>query len=178
MLPWRPYDLGAGALVVAGLCWWLGRRPLPDSRSNRRFEGPLLRTAAPVFGAYLAALLFTPVLDGFDAWHARLGFTAISPSRVETAQLLELCAAFTLVGYMVAENRGREVVRYRDALRRLAAWATTLAVATEAVRGFDLQAASLARGSLLVATCLYGSWLYYLQRAHVIRLVSKNTREG
>lgn len=177
MLPWRLYELAGGAIVVALLCWWLGRRPLPEG-SNRRFEGRLLRTAAPVYGAYLATLIAAPLLEGIGPAHGHFGFTGISPSRVEIAQLLELCAAFTLVGYMVTENRGREVMRYRDALPRLIAWAVGLALAAEAARGFGVHGASLARGLLVIAACCYGGWLYYLQRAHVIRLVSRNTREG
>ena len=126
-----------------------------------------------MYGAYLVLLVLSPVLEGLEAWRAHFGFPEIPPSRVEIARLLELCAAFTLVGYMAAEIRGREVMRYRDAFPRLIAWGAGLAIAAEAARGFDVHGASLARGVLLVAVCLYGGWLYYLQRAHVIRLVSK-----
>jgi hypothetical protein len=115
-----------------------------------------------------------PVFDDLVSWHGHFGFAEATPSRVETARLLELCAAFTLMGYMAAEVRGREVMRYRDALPRLVAWGIGLAVAAEAARGFDVYGASLARGVLVVAGCLYGGWLYYLQRAHVIWLVAKN----
>lgn len=174
MLPWRPFELMAGALAIALLCWLLARRRVYDSPSNRRFEARLLRAAAPVYGAYLVLLVMMPVLDGIEAWGAHFGFPDIPPSRVEIARLLELCAAFTLVGYMAAEIRGREILRYRDAFPRLIAWGIGLAIATEVARGFDVYGASLARGGLLVAVCLYGGWLYYLQRAHVIRLVSQS----
>jgi hypothetical protein len=174
MLPWRPYELMAGALAIALLCWLQGRRRVPESSSNRRFEGRLLRAAAPVYGAYLVLLVISPVLEDFGTWHANFGFPDIPPSRVETARLLELCAALTLVGYMAAEIRGREILRYGDAFPRLIAWGLGLAIAVEATRGFDVHGASLTRGLLLVAVCLYGGWLYYLQRAHVIWMVSKN----
>jgi VanZ family protein len=174
MFPWRPLELVLGALAVAALCWWQGRRRLRDPVSNRRFEAPLLRSAAPLYAAYLVMLVISPVLGEIGPWQGRFGFPEVAPSQVETARLLELCAAFTLLGYMTAEIRGRAVLRYRDAFPRLIAWAIGLAVAAEAARGFDLHGASLARGVLVVAACLYGGWLYYLQRAHVMWLVSKN----
>jgi hypothetical protein len=118
-------------------------------------------------------LVVSPLLPEAGSWKGRLGFPGVAPSPVETAQLLELCAAFTLVGYMAAELRGRDVMHYRDALPRLIAWAMGLALAAETARGFELHGASLIRGVLLVATCLYGGWLYYLQRDHVIALVAR-----
>ena len=174
MLPWQPFALVAGALVVGALCWWQGRRRLHDTGSNRRFEAALLRSAAPLYAAYLVVLIILPVFDVIGSWKGRFGFPEVAPSRVETAQLLELCAAFTLLGYMAAEIRGRAVMHYREAYPRLLAWGVGLAIAAEAARGFDVHGASFARGALLVAACLYGGWLYYLQRAHVIWLVSKN----
>ena len=173
MLPWRPFELVGGALAVAALCWWQGRRRLNDPDSNRRFETPLLRSAIPLYAAYLVVLMIAPVLDEVSSWHAHFGFPAMASSRVESARLLELCAAFTLVGYMAAEIRGREVLRYRDAFPRLIAWGLGLAIVTEAAYGFGVHGASLARGVLVVAACLFGGWLYYLQLAHVVSLVSK-----
>jgi hypothetical protein len=173
MFIWRPLGLAAGALAVAAIAWWQGRRPLHDAGSNRRFEAPLLRSALPLYAAYLAILIIAPVLGEVGSWRGHFGFAAGAPSRVETAQLLELIAAFTLLGYMATEIRGRTVRGYRDAFPRLIAWGLGLAVAAEVVRGFDLRGASLTRGAILVAACLFGGWLYYLQRAHVIWLVSK-----
>jgi hypothetical protein len=174
MLIWQPVALAAGALGVMAICWWQGRRALHDAGSNRRFEAPLLRSALPLFAVYLAVLIIAPVFGEMNSWRGQFGFPAVTPSRVETAQVLELCAAFTLLGYISTEMRGRDVKQYRDALPRLIAWGVGLAIACEVARGFNLHGASAARGALLVAACVFGGWLYYLQRAHVIWLVSKN----
>ncbi|HYC45130.1 MAG TPA: VanZ family protein [Burkholderiales bacterium] len=176
MLPWQPFVLIAGVVGATVLCWWLGQRPLPEHGANRRFEGALLRAATPLYGVYLLMLIVLPVLEEIGAWHGHVGFPRITSSQVETARLLELCAAFTLLGYMAAEMRGRQVMHYRDALPRLIGWSVALAVAAEATRGFGVEGASLVRGLLTVAACLYGGWLYYLQRAHVIQLVSAQRR--
>ena len=172
MLPWQPFALPAGAVAAAAWCWWQGRRRVHDAAENRRFEAALLRSAAPLYAAYLFTLVISPALEEIGSWHGHFGFPEVAASRVEIARLLELCAAFTLVGYMVAEIRGREVQRYRDAFPRLIAWGIVLAIAAEAARGFDVHGASLARAVLVVGACLYGGWLYYLQRAHVMWLVS------
>lgn len=178
LVPWRPQALAAGTAAVAALCWWQGRRGGVATGSNRRFEGALLRAALPVFGAYLLVLIASPVLTDTRAWHVHIGFPYLVLTRVEIARLLELIGAFTLVGYMAAEIRGREPGGYRDAVPRLIVWGVALAIALEAVRGFSVYGASLARGALLAAACLYGGWLYFLQRAHVIRVVSGREPHG
>lgn len=178
MLPWRPFELAGGALAVAALCWWQGRRRLHDTASKRRFEASLLRSAVPLYAAYLVMLVSSPVLEEIGSWHGHFGFPGVAFSRVEIARLLELCVAFTLVGYMGAEIRGRDVMRYRDAIPRLIAWGIGLAIAVEAARGFGVYGASLARAVLVVAACLYGGWLYYLQRAHVMWLVRRTAPDA
>jgi glycopeptide antibiotics resistance protein len=173
MLPWLPFGLIAGALAACAWCGWQGRRRVEDPVLNRRFEAPLLRSATPFYAAYLVVLVISPVLGATGSWQGHFGFPKFASSRLEIAQVLELCAAFTLLGYIGAEIRGREVMRYRDAVPRLVTWAVALAVASEVARGFAINGASLTRGALVVAACLYGGWLYDLQRAHVIWLLRK-----
>ena len=175
LLAWRPFEMLAAAVAVALLCWWQGARPLPAGAENRRFEVPLLMRAAPVYGAHLALITLLPLRAHVGPWHLSLGFSPATAHQVEILRVLEIVAAFTLVGYMVAEVRGRAVARYRNALPRLALWSIALALAVECVRGFDAQGGSIARGALTVAAALYGGWLYYLQRAHVMSLLSEAT---
>jgi hypothetical protein len=50
-----------------------------------------------------------------------------------------------------------------------------LACFVEGSAGYQTgRGASLTRGALLMAAVLYGGWLYYLQRAHVMRLLAEN----
>jgi VanZ family protein len=170
----HPFALVAGTVASSALCWWLGTRPAAAG-PNRRFEIPLLRLAAPLYGAYLGLIVAAPLAAGTGAWHLRLGFPEGSSDRLEILRLLELAAAFTLAGYMVAEVRGRTEMRLTDAFLRLVGWGVGLAVAVEAVRGYHPGfGASLTRGTLLAAAAVYGGWLYYLQRAHVVQHLARS----
>jgi VanZ family protein len=169
----KPLVFGSGAAAVALLCWCIGRWPLLVTVANRRFEIPLLRAVAPVYGSYIALLALAPLTRDVGPWRLSLGFSAETYYQLEILRVLELVAACTLVGYMVAELRGRVILRYRDALPRLVTWGLMLVLAVEAVRGFhEAQGASLARAAVLAAAVLYGGWLYYLQRAHVVQLLA------
>jgi VanZ family protein len=171
----QPFVLAAGAPILGALCWWLGARAPRDGSSNRRFELSLLRSALPLYACYLALIVAAPLVADRGAWQFRLGFPEMASDRFEILRLLELAAAFTLVGYIAAEIRGRTVMRYGDALRRLAAWGAGLALAVEVIRGYDPGfGASLARGTLLALAAVYGGWLYHLQRAHVVQHLARN----
>lgn len=171
-LPSRPLGLALSVAAVAAVAWWLGRAPAAGTASNRRFEVPLLQSSMPVFAAYLALIAVAPLADGVGEWSLRPGFSAATADQVEILRLLEVVAAFTLVGYMVAEFGGRLCPHYRAALARLLRWSAALACILEGIRGFHPEGASLARMSLVIAAALYGGWLYYLQRAHVVQLLS------
>jgi hypothetical protein len=170
MLRFEPAVLVGGALVLACLCWLLGAWRTAETGANRRFEIGLLRSAAPLYGAYLALIVAAPLVDARGAWHFQLGFAGTTSNRLEILRLLELTAAFTLVGYMVAEMRGRAATRYAQTLPRLLAWGVSLALAVQVAHGFhpDL-GGSLAHAMLLAAATVYGGWLYHLQRAHVVQ---------
>jgi hypothetical protein len=170
----RPAGVAIGTVGVGILCWWYGRRAPGAPASNRRFEASLLERAAPFYAAYLVLVAAVPLRDGIGAWTGYAGFPDSASAQIEIVRLLELVAAFTLIGYMVAEFRGRAIARYRDALPRLVAWAAALGCALEALWGLRAgHGASLARGGLVAAAALYGGWLYYLQREHVVRLLSE-----
>ena len=178
-LPSRWVEVTSGAVAAGALCWWVGRRRPQAAASNRRFEVSLLKAAAPVYAAYLALITIAPLLDHAGAWWIGLGFAADASNQIEILRLLELVAAFTLLGYIVAEWRGRAVLRYRDALARLVGWSVAVACTVELVRGYqEGHGASVTRGALLIGAALYGGWLYYLQRAHVVRLVSERAPDA
>lgn len=171
----NPGMLLAGTLLVGALAWWRGSRPVTLLPSNRRFEVPLLTSAAPAYATYLALLTLAPLLQGVDAWQVGVTFPGVATewTKTEILRFLEQVAAFTLLGYMTAEFRGRSVATYRLALPRLLLMGSAATLVGEGIRGFhEGHGASIARGGVLLAAAMYGGWLYYLQRSHVTELLA------
>jgi glycopeptide antibiotics resistance protein len=149
-----------------------GARPI-----NRRFESRVLWEASPFYGAYLL-LLVAPV-SGYSStrWRGSFGFDVAAGDWTATAVLhiVEVVAAFTLFGYMLAELRGRREARFREGAKYIAGWAAAAGFVAELLEGLRPDgSASLLRGVMLVAAALYGAYLYHLQRAHVRRLLGRS----
>jgi hypothetical protein len=128
---------------------------------------------------YLVMLSVTPIVGGVGAWVMGLGFPGVATewTKTEILRLLECVAAFTLLGYMVAEHRGRVLTRFRLVVPRLLTVVSATSVIGEGLRGFHAaHGASLARLLLLVVAGLYGGWLYHLQRRHVLALIRPESR--
>jgi hypothetical protein len=178
-LGWQPLLIAAGALAVAALAWSLGSIRMGARPHNRRFEVRLIAYAAPLYIVYLAAITLAPLAAGTGDWSIRSGFGEAASDQIEILRLLELVAAYTLVGYMAAEAGGRSIAHYRKALPGLIACGLALVAAGELVRGYaQSDGASASRAALLMLAVQYGGWLYYLQRAHLIRLLAGAKRPG
>ena len=137
---------------------------------NRRFELPSLRASLPLFAAYVALSTLWP-LDGADmVW--RSGVRLFPAERMahglDIYRALEQVAAFTLVGYICAELRGRSDRSFTQMFASIAAWGLGLAALLEATRGFHaMYGASLLMWFAASAATLFGGWMYCLQRDHV-----------
>jgi hypothetical protein len=164
-------------LAAVGAFVWTRSVNRDGARSiNRRFESRALAEAAPFYGAYLVLLVAPAPGPGVTAWRGALGFAAASSDWGAglVLHVVEMVAAFTLLGYMLAESRGRREARFRTGAPLVAAWSGGAAVVCELLDGFRPDGgASLVRLTLLVAAALYGGWLYHLQRAHVRRLLGR-----
>jgi hypothetical protein len=89
---------------------------------------------------------------------------------------LEQVAAFTLVGYMGAEYRGRDTGTPRSALVPIIGWSMITSALLQGVRGFQSEAAaSLSLWMLTQIAATFGHVLYLLQREHVQALVRRRT---
>lgn len=179
-VPRHPAQMAVIGIVVVAFVWWRGSRPLERTPLNRRFEVPLLLSAAPVFAAYLLLLAFAPLLDGAGAWSWGIGFrgAATEWGKVEILRTLEIIAAFTLLGYMLAEFRGRRNESYRRSARHIVQWGGAIALVAECALGFRAgHGASVTQLALIVTGSLYGGWLYLLQRDHVLALLAARQAE-
>ncbi len=162
--------------IVAVFVWVRSEDKSPARSINRRFESKALMEAAPFYAAYLLLLVAPVAASSSTGWHGELGFGAMSGvwDANVVLHVVEIVAAFTLLGYMLAEFRGRREARFRAGVRYIAVCATGAAAVTEVLEGFRADGgASMLRLVLVVFAALYGSWLYHLQRAHVRRLLGR-----
>lgn len=172
-----PLTFGGTALGVVGMTWWLLQSN--TAADQRRFEVDTLARFLPLFIVYLAVSALWPPMRPLTSWHGAIGFAdrLNNAGVVDLLLLLEQVGAFTLVGYAVAEWRGRRELSLADDLPLVACAATALAGLLELAQGFlDGPGASLVRAALSVTGAGYGAAVYHLARAHV-RVLRASTAE-
>ena len=149
--------------------------------ANRRFERMTLRRLIPGFLLYLVLQALWPPLQPIGVWHGTFGLMdplAREDIRV-SIRLIEHLAAFTILGYIAAEWRGRAELSWGRDFPQLLLVGIVSALALEVLVGFQAgPGASFLR--LLIATCgaLFGGILYHLQRDHVRFLLGRPTVEA
>jgi len=143
---------------------------------EQRFELRTLRLVMPLFASYLALSSLWPIDIATAPWRGSLALIPADAALTTRAiyLLLEHFAAFTLVGYIIAEFYGRDLARYREVAPRVIAWGGCVSVLLEVTRGFHpLYGASLLTFGFTIASCVVGGWIYQLQREHVRALLRR-----
>ena len=164
--------LGAGSVLLGSL--GLGDLIARTEPAGRRFEIPTVRRAMIPFACYLVLTALWPIGQLGGGWHGGLG---VSPpvhglGQVGIIRLLELMAAATVIGYGVAEVRGRAGGAQGNAGPGLAAASVLVAVLVIGLRGFHAgHGASAAEAALLAMATAVGVVLYRRQRAYVLALL-------
>jgi VanZ family protein len=149
---------------------------LPQSNQDRRFERQTLMRLAPMIALYLVLLSLVFPLSPFGTWHGFLGFTDrnTETSLYDLYPRLEYLAAYTVLGYLIAEWRGRLELPLMKDLPRLLFLATGIALLLEILSGFQSgRGASLVRLLLAVAGAVFGGTIYHLSRAHIRYLLGR-----
>ncbi|MEO8634848.1 MAG: VanZ family protein [Gemmatimonadales bacterium] len=171
VLPWalaHPGRAIAGTIVVSGWTLLLARAPVFNV--ERRFEGETLRRVIPLFVLFLLLLFLGPEETALHRWHGAMGSSAlwIGSTTEGILRVLEQLAAFTVVGYLAAESRGRREIAFAAAWREVAAISAVIALAMEMVAGWQAgPGASVLRAVAGVVAAVHGGWIYHLQRDHV-----------
>jgi VanZ family protein len=180
----RPLLVLGAALLVALVARLEAARPLPLV-AERRFELPTLRRVWPLLVTYLILSALWPITwppwPGPSMqwtpgpWHGGWGIADLAdmPGVTPMLRALEYLAAFTLLGYTVAESRGRLEEGTGPRLARLAGASVLCAAALEALRGFHPgHGASVLLLLLTTAMSLYGGLVYRIQLAVVREAVA------
>jgi len=143
---------------------------LPRRFPERRFERLSLQRLIPVFALYIVLLAIWPPDRPFTDWHGIFGLTTqIQESEWQgLLPRIEYLAAFSILGYLAAEWRGRAELTVMQDLPRLLAVAGGSALALEIIVGFQAgMGASLVRFVLVTVAALYGGVTYHFLRDHI-----------
>lgn len=155
--------------VVVMTTWYEASRPVPEGGPERRFEADALRSATPYIVVYFVAMIFLPLALGIDNWRFEIGLTGSSSDPTEQMlRLLEPVASVTVLGYLLAEVRGRRELSFRAVAGRIAVECACVAMAIEVSRGFQRGVgASGVQLALVVGAGLLGAGMYHNQRDHI-----------
>jgi hypothetical protein len=161
--------LVAGVIIVAGVATLYDASRPALHGEERRFEADILRSAAPYVIVYFLDVVFLPLAAGFDTWHFAFGLAGSGGDLTrQVVHLLEPVASIALLGYLLAEVRGRRELPFRRVAVRVAIECAMVALAIEASRGFQRQVgASALELALLIAASVLGAGMYHHQRERV-----------
>ncbi|MGH7619761.1 MAG: VanZ family protein [Gemmatimonadaceae bacterium] len=142
---------------------------LHGASMERRFEAEVLRGAVPYLVVYFLTAAFLPLAGGLADWRIQLRLTgADGDLAAQMIQLLEPLTALTVLGYVLAEARGRRELAFRTAARRIVVECTCVALVMEASRAFQRDVgASVVQFTLMVLAGVFGAGLYHMQRERV-----------
>jgi hypothetical protein len=163
-----PRAFTAITVTVLGATVWMLHGS--GTTEQQRFEAHTLRRFLPVFALYLIVASLWPPLRPVVPWHGALGFAdrLNNASLLDLLLLLEQVGGFTLLGYAVAEWRGRRELSLAAYLPRVMAIVAAFAGLLELAQGLLVgPGASLLRGVLATSGAGYGAAVYHLARAHV-----------
>lgn len=169
----KPFVIMAGtAAVMLVVLGWSG---LLVSAGERRYESDTLILLAPLFALYLL------VLSGWPGWSlpsaARVANVGASPQATAILATLELLAAFTVLGYALAEFRGRLELPFAR-IAPLVALGGGVAGLLLGLAAFERPGPGLVALRTVIAAmaAVYGGAIYHLQRAHIRQLLGVTSR--
>jgi len=178
-----PALLAAGATLTVGVALLrsIATARVRRDHAQRRFELPTLRLVLPLFAAYLALSSLWPLGEADGVWRATWALTLpqLELSQLAVYRALEHIAAFTLVGYVIAEFYGRKEHTVFSSTPRVLGWSAGLSLLLEGARGWHpAHGASALTLLFTIGAAVFGGWLYILQRDHVRALVERRTVYG
>jgi len=163
-----PFLVVAAIVSVSGLMWYLTGRRSDLGGDERRFELPTLKRAAIPFGLYVVLLALWPLPASFGALEVSfpLSLTTPEPSIPQIFGFLEHLVAFTILGFMIAEWRGRRKERAATAIVWVILGSTLASLGFQLVKGVHIGLhASIAEGLATTLAAMAGAALYRRQLA-------------
>ena len=167
----------AVSTISLGIAAWLIARISKADKGNkadeRRLELPTLKRILPLFILYLLLLIVWPTTLPIAAWMFNTDFQELVFNKrlVFTFRFIESIAAFTLLGYIIAEMRGRKNESAAKTLGWIFFTVLICSVIIEIIRGYPpLLGSNILEIVFIAAAALYGGVIYRLQLAAIQRL--------
>jgi VanZ family protein len=161
------------AILIGGVVQAPARFFKKTRKKDRRFELPALKMLLPIYVVYLFFLIFWSTTLPIGEWQARIDFQGLTLHEriVFIFRFIEFIAAFTLLGYMIAQMRGRK----NESAGRTLGWvfftALICSISIEIIRGTPpLLTANISEIVFITTAGLYGGIIYRLQLAAIQRL--------
>jgi hypothetical protein len=133
---------------------------------ERRFEADTIRKSVPSLAAYFVIMTAIPLAAGFGEWSMDLGLTGSHGDAAgQLIALLAPIASLALLGYLLAEARGRRELSFRKTLPRIVAECAGVALAMEVTAGFaGDDGFSLLQFAAAIGAGVLGAGIYHSQR--------------
>jgi len=143
------------------------------TKEDRRFELPILRRLLPLYIFYLLLLVFWPTTLAFSEWNLKAAFqgSMLHEQIVFTFRFIESVAAFTFLGYIIAEMRGRKEESPKKMLIWILLFTLSCLIAIAIIKGhIPLSYQNIVELALIAGASLYGGIIYRLQLAAIQRV--------
>ena len=168
-----PIEVTGFGIIIGIFVQIPARLPLRRKRDEKRFELPTIKILLPLYVIYLILVAVWPTTLPFQDWQYKINFQELvfNQRMVFTFRFIELIAAFTLFGYMIAEMRGRKNESAGKTFARVLITALVAFVIITMLKGLpSLISFSLIETGLISAASLYGAVIYRLQLFAIERL--------
>jgi hypothetical protein len=161
---------GIGVGIIVRLLTAFQRKTI---QAERRFELPTLRRLLPLYIFYLLLLALWPSTVAFGEWQGTVHFQKLMFNErvVFIFRFVEYIAAFTLLGYIVAEMRGRK----NESVAKILMWIVLLSlscvIGVVFIKGHTpFSLLTIIEAALITGASLYGGIIYRLQLAAIQRI--------
>jgi glycopeptide antibiotics resistance protein/uncharacterized membrane protein len=164
--------------IILGIFVWLivgvlVRLPNKIGSADKRFELPTLKRWFPIYAIYLLLLSVYPIDLPAAEWQMNQSFQrlAFDEHILLTFRFVEFIAAFTLLGYMIAEMRGRK----NEAVETTLGWTLLIAAGSaifiEVIKAYPtMNNINILSIIIIITASLYGAVIYRLQLSAIERL--------
>jgi len=168
-----PLKIVMFGIVVVFVVQILVRLAGDEKAREKRFEIPTIKKLLPIYIIYLLLLAVWQTTMAAGEWRHNIIFEELvfEERIVVTFRFVEFISAFTLLGYMIAEMRGRK----NEAVEATLGWtfliAAGSAILIEIIRSYPaINNINILSIIIIISASIYGAVIYRLQLSAIERL--------